>query len=130
VPLVASFDGDGEYLAITATTPLLIENERTGVQWMSEPDPTVVDGPGVRASARLSDDDGQPVDRRTVVFTVDSGPDARTCSGVTDADGIARCNVNVSRRTGPREVSMRFAGDAYYESTAAQLQVDLSPRRQ
>jgi hypothetical protein len=109
---------------------LLVERERTVVQWLSEPDPAVVDGPGIRVSARLSDDDGQPVSARTVVFTVDSGPDARTCSAVTDADGVACCNVTLSRRVGPRTVSMQFTGDAYYESAAAQLQVDLNPGRQ
>jgi hypothetical protein len=89
-----------------------------------------VDGPGVRVSARLLDDDGQPVDARTVVFTVDSGPDARTCSGMTDVGGVASCNVTISRRVGPRTVSMQFTGDAYYESAAAQLEVDLNPGRQ
>lgn len=130
VPLMATFDGDAEYLAVAATSSLLVEKERTSVQWLSEPDQAVVDGPGVRVSARLLEDDGQPVDARTVVFTVDSGPDARTCSGVTDADGIARCNVALSRHVGPRTVSIQFAGDAYYESAAAQLQVDLNPGRE
>lgn len=130
VPLVASFDGDAEYLAVSARESLLIEKERTSVQWLSDPDPAVVDGPGVRVSARLLDDDGEPVGARTVVFTVDSGPDARTCSSVTDADGVARCNVALSRRLGPRAVSMQFAGDAYYESAAAELQIDLNPGRQ
>jgi hypothetical protein len=130
VLLMASFDGDVEYLSVAARSSLLVEKERVSVQWLSEADSGVVDGPGVRLSARLLDDDGQPVDARTAVFTVDSGPDLRTCSGVTDANGVARCNVALSRHVGPRTVSMQFAGDVYYESAAAQLQVDLNPGRQ
>lgn len=130
LPLVASFDGDAEYLAVEARSSVLVAKERTSLEWLSEPDQAIVDGPGVRVSARLVDDDGQPVGARTVVFTVDSGPDARTCPGVTDADGVARCNVATSRRTGQRIVSMQFAGDAYYESATAQQEVDLNPGRQ
>jgi hypothetical protein len=87
------------------------------------------DGPGVRVSARLVDDDGQPVRARTVTFTGDSGPVAQTRSGETTADGVAPCNMPLSRRPGPRQILMRFAGDAYYESTAAQREIDLNPER-
>jgi hypothetical protein len=130
VPVMASFDGDAEFLAISARSSLLVEKERTRVQWLSEPDSAGQDGPGVRVSARLTDDDGQPVAARTVVFTMDPGPDARMCSGETDPNGVAGCNVAVARRVGLRTVSLQFAGDAYYESAAAQLEVDLNPRRQ
>jgi hypothetical protein len=61
------------------------------------------------------DPTGTPIAGRTVQFTLGTGVTAQTCSGVTNASGIATCSINpVSQPLGPGVVSASFAGDAFY----------------
>jgi hypothetical protein len=80
-------------------------------------------------AALLVDDDAKPINQRTIVFTLGSGPDARKCSGVTRADGVARCQIGTSQLGGNQTVFMDFTGDPYYESAAAMKSVVLNPPR-
>ncbi len=127
VSLGASFGGDARYLSIEAAqTSLSVQKEQTVIRWLADENP-----PGLRGhvlAARLTDDDGQVVRDRTVTFAVDSEPLAGRCAAVTDADGVARCKVDVARRPGSRTVTMEFAGDAYYDATMMRQEIDLNPR--
>ncbi len=127
VPLVARFAGDSQYLSIEALGSIGVAKETTNVQWLPEVGPTGVAGPAVTLAARLADDDGQPVSKRTIVFVVGPGPKVEMCSALTEADGVARCKLAVSRSPGARTVSMDFAGDAFYDPATAQREVDLNP---
>jgi hypothetical protein len=128
VPLVVSFDGDAEYLSIQKQGFFLVAKEKTTVRWVAAADRAVVTGRTVTVAALLVDDDAQPINKRTIVFTLGSAPDARKCSGVTRADGVARCQIDTSQLRGKQTVFMEFAGDAYYEP-AAKKSVVLNPAR-
>jgi hypothetical protein len=114
VLVAAQFDGDGEYLPIEASrSSLRVVKESTSVRWFDDVGPS---GRHHRVvAAQLRDNDGHPVRKRTVVFTVTSKSGTEKCSGMTDAGGIARCKVSI-RANGGEHVSMFFSGDAYYES--------------
>ncbi len=127
IPLVVSFGGDTENLSIEKQDSLLVAKERTIVQWFA--DANRAGGRYVTLTALLADDDGKPIKKRTIVFTVGSGPDARKCSGVTRADGVARCQIATSQIFGQQTVFMDFAGDAYYESATARKSVALNADR-
>jgi hypothetical protein len=118
VPLLASFDGDDERLSVDAPrSSMRVLRESTAVRWFPEVGPA---HKGERIlAAQLLDDDGQPVRKRTVAFTMTSEAGVDKCSGVTDAAGIARCKIR-SRVVGNPMVSMVFSGDAYYEPATAQ----------
>ena len=113
VSVAAQFDGDGEYLPIEAPrSSLRVVKESTSVRWF---DDVGTSGRHHRVlAARLLDDDGHAVRKRTVVFTATSKSGTEKCLGVTDAVGIARCKVS-THASGGETVSMFFAGDAYYE---------------
>ena len=117
VPLLASFDGDGEHLAIEVPrSSIRLLRESTDVRWFPEVGPKHKDERIL--AAQLLDDDGQPVRKRTVAFTMTSEAGVDKCSGMTDAGGIARCKIR-SRVAGKPIVSMVFSGDAYYEPAAS-----------
>jgi hypothetical protein len=128
VPLEVSFDGDAEYLSIEKREAFLVAKEKTIVRWFADADLAAVTGQTVTLAALLVDDEDEPVNKRTIVFTLGSGPDARKCSGVTRADGVARCQI-ASQLGGKQTVFMDFAGDAYYEPAAAMKEVVLNPAR-
>lgn len=117
-PLLVSFNGDDDYLAAEAPRrSIRVLKESTSVQWFSEVGPAHHEHRIL--AARLLDDDGQPVRKRTVVFTATSEGGVDKCSGVTDGGGIARCKIH-ARVVGSQTISMVFSGDAYYEPASSQ----------
>jgi hypothetical protein len=129
LPLVVSFDGDAEYLSIEKQDSFLVAKEKTILRWFAAADRAVVIGRTVTVAALLADDDAKPINKRTIVFTLGSGSDARKCSGVTRADGVARCQIGTSQLGENQPVFMDFAGDAYYEPAAAMKSGVLNPAR-
>ena len=123
-PLLVSFNGDDDYLAVEAPrSSVRVLRESTSVRLFSEVGPSHHDDRIL--AAQLLDDDGQPVRKRTVAFTVTSEEGVDKCSGVTDGGGIARCKVRL-RDVGGLTISMLFAGDAYYERCSARHFASLS----
>jgi hypothetical protein len=117
-PLLVSFNGDADYLAVEAPrSSVRVLKESTRVQWFSEVGPAHHDDRIL--AAQLLDDDGQPVRKRTVVFTATSEAGVEKCSGATDGGGIARCKIH-TRAVGTRIISMVFSGDPYYEPASSQ----------
>ncbi len=123
VPLLVSFDGDGEYLSVETQGSIAVKREGTAIRWIGDAGPAAGKARTVTLGAVLNDDDAKPVRKRRVIFTVGSGSDARKCTGITGHDGTARCRVDVSKLPRRQTVSMAFAGDAYYESAAAKKEV-------
>jgi hypothetical protein len=117
-PLLVSFNGDDDYLAVEAPrSSVRVLKESTSVRWFGEVGPTHRDDRIL--AAQLLDDDGQSVRKRTVVFTLTSEAGVEKCSGVTDTGGIARCKIR-GRVAGSQTISMVFGGDAYYEPASSQ----------
>lgn len=131
VPLIVSFAGDGTYYSVQKRSAFRVKKETTRIQPlagevpMPSPPPVAV---ATVSSARISlpvaallvDDDAHPVEKRTLTFALGSGPTISSCSALTDETGLARCSITVPLPV-PRDrvVTIRFAGDAFYESATA-----------
>jgi hypothetical protein len=124
LPVLASFDGDSDFLAIEAPrSSIRVIRESTSIRWFGD----VGTGHGRVLAAQLRDDDGRPVRKRVVAFTAASEAGTEKCTGVTDAGGIARCKIRL-RAAGGETVLMVFAGDAYYEpATGSRTSATISP---
>ncbi|MFI5713347.1 hypothetical protein [Kribbella sp. NPDC051620] len=110
----ASFAGSTQYEATTSPGVAFTLNKEqttltyTGPAFAGNGDPATL-------SARLTEDDPTPVAGRTVQLTLGTGSGAQSCSGVTNAGGIASCTIaSVNQPGGPTTVTAAFAGDAYY----------------
>jgi hypothetical protein len=68
-------------------------------------------------SASLSEDGLTPVAGRTVTITLGSGTGSQSCSGVTDATGVAACTIApVTVGLGPQPITDTFVSDGFYQS--------------
>ena len=111
--LTASFAGDGDYVASSDSVAFTITKEETTLQYTG---PTVFpNAQTVQFSAVLKEDGSTPILGRDVMITIGSGGTAQSCTGVTDASGIATCSILVSQPLGTSSpVHAQFDGDAYY----------------
>ena len=109
----ASFAGTSQYDASTDSASFVIKKETTILTYTG---PTLIaNGLPITLSGVLTEDDGPFVQGRTVNFVLGSGGSAQTCSGVTNASGLASCTIAlVNQPLGPGTVSDSFAGDAFY----------------
>ena len=112
-PLKAEFAGDSQYETSSDTVSFAITKEQTAVHYTG---PTLVaNGQNVTFSAVLLEDDATPVAGRTVTITIGSGGTAQSCSGVTNALGLASCSMLVNQPLGPGlPIHVEFAGDSFY----------------
>ena len=115
---VASFAGTSQYDASTDSAPFEIKKETTVLTYTG---PTLIaNSLPITLTAVLTEDDGPFVQGRTVSFVLGSGGSAQTCSGVTNASGVASCVIAiVNQPLGPGTVSAAFAGDAFYLPSSA-----------
>ncbi|MEP7105557.1 MAG: Ig-like domain-containing protein [Chloroflexota bacterium] len=111
--LTAEFAGDIQYEPSSDSVSFTITKEQTAVHYTG---PTLVpNGQNVTFSAVLLEDDATPIAGRTVTITIGSGGTAQSCSGVTNALGVATCSILVSQPLGPgMPIHVQFAGDAVY----------------
>ena len=111
---LASFAGDGQYLASTsAGVPFTLNKEQT--QLVDLQPPFLGNGDLVTVGATLIEDDPTPVAGRSVTFTLGTGVGAQTCTDpATDALGRAECTILVNQPVGPSTLAAVFSGDAYY----------------
>lgn len=112
--VAASFGGDGNLLASTASRSFEVTKEETTTTYTG---PTVIaQGSPVTLSGRLLEDGIVPIAGRTLKLTLGSGVDSQDCTTApTDASGAASCTVaSVSVDQGPEPVKAAFAGDAFY----------------
>jgi hypothetical protein len=76
------------------------------------------------AKATLTDPDGgAPIAGKTVTFTLGVGD---TCSGVTDASGVASCTF-APTQTGTKTLAASFAGDIDYISSSDSTSFTITP---
>ncbi len=115
VPVVASFAGDANYLPASDSKPFTITKEETTTTYTG---PTVIlaGGSGVTLTGLLLEDGNPavPIAGRTLTL----GLGAQTCSGVTNAAGVASCTLTFSGPLGPEPLAASFAGDAFYRPSA------------
>jgi hypothetical protein len=109
----ASYAGNGLLLASSASSPFTITREETTLTYTG--DTLIANGGTAHLAGLLREDGIVPIAGRTVTFTLGSGGSAQTCTGITNASGIATCDISpVSQPLGPGSVSAAFAGDAFY----------------
>jgi Bacterial Ig-like domain (group 3) len=109
--ITASFAGNADYQASTDAESFAVTREETTLTYIG---PTVIlqGASGVTLKAKLLEDGTTaptPVGR-----TITLGLGTQTCTGATDASGIASCSLTFTGALGPEPLSATFAGDAYY----------------
>ncbi|MCH6162794.1 choice-of-anchor P family protein [Streptomyces marispadix] len=86
-------------------------------------------GSPAKLAAELTDEDGDPVDGRTVGFTLGTGDSKQKCDGKTGSDGRASCEIDPVRQKltedGTVPVTARFAGDDEYEASKKSAKLKL-----
>src|SRR5207253_1863009 len=111
--VMASFAGSGLFQASNTSTPFTITKEETTLSYTG--DTVIANNTTAHLSGVLLEDGTVPIAGRTVVFTLGTGATAQTCSGVTDALGVAACTIfPVNQPFGAGIVTANFAGDAFY----------------
>ena len=112
----ASFSGDANYQPSDTSTPFNVTREQTAIAYNG--DTVILNGNTLHASAVLTEGDSTPypvLAGRSVVFTLGTGAAAQTCTALTDANGVAACNISpVAQPLGPTSITANFAQDAYY----------------
>jgi Bacterial Ig-like domain (group 3) len=111
--VTADFAGAGLFQPSSASTAFTITREETTLNYTG--DTVIANNTTAHLSGVLLEDGTVPIVGRTVDFTLGTGGTAQTCSGVTDAAGIAACTIfPVNQPPGPGVVAANFAGDAFY----------------
>jgi hypothetical protein len=116
--VTATFAGAGLFQPSNTSAPFTITKEETTLSYTG--DTVIANNTTAHLSGVLLEDGTVPIAGRTVVFTLGTGATAQTCSGVTDAAGVAACDIlPVNQPSGPGVVTATFAGDAFYMPSSA-----------
>jgi PKD repeat protein len=108
----ARFAGDGLYNSgQSASGPFTVSKENTVLTYTgvlkSKPSKPVV------LTAKLTDDEGNPIAGKLVTFTLGS----QGCSALTNASGIATCTIaKLTQKSGPYLLGTNFAGDGDFNA--------------
>ncbi len=102
------YNGDG-----TALVSFAVSKENTVLTYTglltSKPSKPVV------LTARLTDDEGNPIAGKTVTLALG----AQSCSGVTNAFGVVSCTIaKLTQKPGPYPLTSSFATDADYNAAS------------
>ena len=113
-PLAVAFAGEGAWSG-SATSRLAVITPEDTVLTLSGAS-AVASGGAQPVSARLVDDDGQPLAGRIVTFRLGTA----TAEATTGADGTAAASLAVPNlTTGTARLEATFAGDAWYRPSSA-----------
>jgi len=114
----ANFAGSALYLPSSDSKPFTVNLEETTLTYTG--DTVIANGGTANLSGVLLEDNTTPIAGRTVTFTLGTGGSAQTCTGVTNASGVAGCSISpVAQPLGPGTVADAFAGDACYRPASA-----------
>jgi uncharacterized repeat protein (TIGR01451 family) len=109
----ASYAGDSQYLASSASSAFIITREETTLAYTG--DVLIANGGTAHLGALLTEDGSVPISGRTIALALGSGSSAQSCSATSDVSGIAKCDISpVSQPLGPGTVAATFAGDTFY----------------
>ncbi|HEV2035956.1 MAG TPA: hypothetical protein VGU71_17475, partial [Candidatus Dormibacteraeota bacterium] len=111
--ITGSYAGSASFLPASGTGTLVVTLEETTIKYTG---PTnIPSGSPTTLSAVLLEDGATPIAGRTVTLTLGSGATAQSCTGVTNAAGVASCTIaSVNQPGGPGTATASFAGDAFY----------------
>src|SRR5262249_38401500 len=112
--VTAEFGGVNANFSVTnPATALTVTKEDTTLSYTG--DTVIANNTTAHLSGVLLEEGVVPIAGRTVVFTLGTGRSAQTCSGTTNATGLAKCNIfPVNQPFGAGVVADSFAGDAFY----------------
>ncbi|HLX32331.1 MAG TPA: Ig-like domain repeat protein [Gaiellaceae bacterium] len=112
-PVSESFGGQAQYLSSVGNGTLNVTTIPTSVTYVG--DTTVVQGATATLAAKLVDVSNNVLPNETLTLTMSTG---ESCSGITNASGIASCQVVVNEATtppgSPYPISISFGGDLPY----------------
>jgi hypothetical protein len=116
--VTATFAGSGLFEPSNTSAPFTITREETTLSYTG--DTIIANNTSAHLSGVLLEDGTVPIAGRTVLFTLGTGGTAQTCSGATNAAGLAECTIfPVNQPLGAGVVSANFAGDAFYLPSSA-----------
>jgi len=119
--VTATFSTDNQYLGSSDSKPFTVTLEETSLAYTG--DTHLANGTPAHLSAVLTEDGVSPISGRTVVLTLGSGATQQSCTGTTDASGVAACtiaSVNQPLNSGGTvAISATFNGDAFYQPSSA-----------
>jgi hypothetical protein len=119
--LGATFAGDTakspQLLPSSGTNTFVVTLEETAITYTG---PSIaVSGMSITMTANLTTDGG-PLSGRAVLMTLGSGSTAQSCTGTTNAAGVASCTIaTVNQTAGSVPILVSFAGDAHYRPASA-----------
>ena len=111
VPLSATFFGDATYIPSIDKQTFTITREQTTTTYIG---PTVIlqGSSGVTLKGQLLEEGTTAPVPFGQTITLSLG--AQSCTGTTDASGIASCTLTFNGALGPQPLNADFAGDTYY----------------
>lgn len=116
--VTASFAASGLFQASSTSATFTITREETTLSYTG--DTVIANDTTAHLSGVLLEDGLVPIAGRTVVFTLGTDGSAQTCSGITNAAGVASCTIFVVNQPfGAGIVAAAFAGDAFYLPSSA-----------
>jgi hypothetical protein len=115
VDVSSSFAGDATYAPSSDTEDFVITREQTTSTYIG---PTVIlyGGSGVTLKAQLLEEGTVPPVPFGQTITLSLG--GQSCTGTTDASGIATCTLTYNGPLGLQPLGADFAGDTYYLPSA------------
>ncbi|GLZ30063.1 hypothetical protein Lesp02_22530 [Lentzea sp. NBRC 105346] len=123
-PLKAEFAGSKGLLPSQTVVDFEVTKEETSLVYTG--DAKVANNEPATLAAKLTEDDGTPVEGRTVSLTLGG---TQSCVDTTDAAGVASCGIasvdQPLNATATVAVTAKFAGDDYYEPSQVDATVGL-----
>ena len=101
---------DPKYATTSISPTFTVTKEETTTAYTG---PSVIlsgGGSTVTLTGRLLEDGTTPISGRTLTL----GVSGQTCPGISNATGVATCNLTFTGSLGSQALSAVFAGDAYY----------------
>lgn len=112
-PVSESFAGQAQYLPSTGSGAVVVTTIPTTVTYVG--DTSVSQGATATLAAKLLDNSGNPLANERLTLTLATG---ETCSGITNASGVASCQVVANEPTtlpgSPYNIAIAFSGDLPY----------------
>jgi len=112
--VTASFAGTTAYNARSSATTFTIDKQNTALRY--DGPSTMTNGSATTLRATLSEEHGDPVENRSVSFSLGNATSPQTCNATTNGNGLAQCTIpRVLQPGGPNAVRVTFTGDNFYD---------------
>jgi hypothetical protein len=112
--IVAQFAGDSMYLSSSSLPAVSFTVNQDGTDLVYGGPLSSLPSKALTLSAILTDDSGRALPGMTVTFTLGT----QSCSGVTNATGVATCTIaKLVQKTGAYTLTSKYAGNGDYLAT-------------